>query len=79
VCLLILIHGGRCLNGASCSFGLQFARAAGAQVIALTSRQDKIEKMKALGAQHVINYQEVDNWHEEVKKLVSSMPVLMFP
>jgi hypothetical protein len=55
------------------SFGLQFALAAGAEVIALTSSKEKIDKVKALGAQHVINYKEVTNWDEEVKKIVSFM------
>jgi D-arabinose 1-dehydrogenase-like Zn-dependent alcohol dehydrogenase len=52
------------------SFGLQFALAAGATVIALTSSPEKIEKVKALGAQHVINYKEVTEWQKEVQKIV---------
>jgi D-arabinose 1-dehydrogenase-like Zn-dependent alcohol dehydrogenase len=61
-----------------CSFGLQFALAAGAEVIALTSSKEKIEKVKALGAQHVINYKEVTNWEEEVKKIVSFILLCLF-
>lgn len=50
-------------------FAVQFAKAAGAKVIATTSSAAKGEKLKALGADHVINYKEVSNWGEEAKKL----------
>jgi NADPH:quinone reductase-like Zn-dependent oxidoreductase len=50
-------------------FAVQFAKAAGAKVIATTSSAAKGEKLKALGADHVINYKEVANWGEEAKKL----------
>jgi NADPH:quinone reductase-like Zn-dependent oxidoreductase len=57
------------------SFGLQFALAAGAEVIALTSSEEKIQKVKALGAQHIINYKEVPDWEKEVQKIVRSYPL----
>jgi NADPH:quinone reductase-like Zn-dependent oxidoreductase len=59
-----------CALMAAVSFGLQFARAAGAQVIALSSSQEKMDKARALGAHHVINYREVENWEKEVLKIV---------
>jgi hypothetical protein len=65
-----------CLSRKECaltsghSFGLQFARAAGAQVIALSSSKEKMDKARALGAHHVVNYREVPNWEEEVMKIV---------
>jgi NADPH:quinone reductase-like Zn-dependent oxidoreductase len=59
----------------SSSFGMQFALASGAEVIALTSSQEKMEKLKALGAQYVINYKDVKKWNEEVKRLVGFTPV----
>jgi D-arabinose 1-dehydrogenase-like Zn-dependent alcohol dehydrogenase len=59
-----------CALTAAVSFGLQFARAAGAQVIALSSSQEKMDKARALGAHHVINYREVENWEHEVLKIV---------
>jgi NADPH:quinone reductase-like Zn-dependent oxidoreductase len=52
------------------SFAVQFALAAGAEVIALTSSSEKMEKLKALGATHVINYKEVQNWEENVREIV---------
>ncbi|KAI9667508.1 MAG: hypothetical protein M1821_000324 [Bathelium mastoideum] len=50
-------------------FALQFAKAAGCKVIATTSSQDKADRLKQLGADHVINYKEDPNWGETAKKL----------
>ena len=51
--VLILGTGGVSL------FALQFAKAAGARVIATSSSEEKLEKLKRLGADSVINYGEV--------------------
>jgi NADPH:quinone reductase-like Zn-dependent oxidoreductase len=51
-------------------FALQFARAAGAQVIATSSSEVKLEKLRTLGATHVINYVENPKWGEAVQQLV---------
>lgn len=48
---------------------LQFAIAAGAVVIATTSSAAKAERLKKLGAHHVINYKENPNWGTQAKKL----------
>jgi NADPH:quinone reductase-like Zn-dependent oxidoreductase len=56
-------------TGGVSMFAVQFAKAAGAKVIATTSSAAKGDKLKALGADHVINYKEVSNWGEEAKKL----------
>lgn len=50
-------------------FALQFAKAAGATVIATTSSSKKAEVLKKLGADHVINYKETPNWGEQAKSL----------
>jgi len=50
-------------------FGLQFAKAAGATVIATTSTSRKAEMLKKLGADHVINYKETPDWGEKAKAL----------
>ena len=50
-------------------FGLQFAKAAGARVIATTSSDEKAQILKKLGADHVINYKTDENWGETAKKL----------
>ncbi|KAE9969224.1 hypothetical protein BLS_005443 [Venturia inaequalis] len=52
-------------------FALQFAKAAGATVIATTSSAEKAETLKKLGADHVINYKEDANWGETAKKLTA--------
>lgn len=43
--------------------------AAGANVLAITSSASRAEKLKALGAKHVINYREQANWGEIAKSL----------
>ncbi|CZS75379.1 unnamed protein product [Fusarium graminearum] len=55
--------------------GLQFAKAAGARVIATTSSAAKAEMLKKLGADHVINYKETKNWGEEAKRLTGGAGV----
>ncbi|KAJ0162024.1 Zinc-type alcohol dehydrogenase-like protein, partial [Colletotrichum tanaceti] len=48
---------------------VQFAVAAGATVIATTSSAAKGERLKQLGAHHVINYKETPNWGEVARSL----------
>lgn len=50
-------------------FALQFAKAAGARVIATTSSEEKSDVLYKLGADHVINYRTDPNWGESAKKL----------
>lgn len=50
-------------------FALQFAKAAGATVIATSSTPEKLERLKALGADHVINHREVEKWGEAAAAL----------
>ncbi|KAI1139366.1 NAD(P)-binding protein [Hypoxylon sp. FL0543] len=61
----VLVQG----TGGVSIFGLQFAKAAGARVIATTSSKEKAEVLKKLGADHVINYKEDPNWGETARKL----------
>ncbi|KAM0327118.1 hypothetical protein ACHAQA_006248 [Verticillium albo-atrum] len=49
--------------------GLQIAHAAGAKTIITSSSDAKLEKAKALGADHVINYRTTPNWDEKVMEL----------
>lgn len=56
-------------------FAVQFAKAAGARVIATTSSKAKADKLKSLGADHVINYKEDANWGETAKKLTGGSGV----
>lgn len=50
-------------------FALQFAKAVGARVIATTSSAEKGERLKALGADHVLNYKETEDWGAKAKEL----------
>jgi len=56
-------------------FAVQFAKAAGATVIATTSSQAKADKLKQLGADHIINYKEDANWGETAKKITKGRGV----
>lgn len=56
-------------------FALQFAKAAGARVIATSSSDEKLEKLKRLGADEVINYKAVKNWGERAKDLTGGRGV----
>lgn len=48
-------------------FALQIAKAMGATVIATSSSDGKLERLRALGADHVINYKAEPEWSEAVK------------
>jgi NADPH:quinone reductase-like Zn-dependent oxidoreductase len=49
-------------SGGVSVFALQFARLAGATVVATSSAQAKLERLGALGADHLVNYREVPDW-----------------
>ncbi|TNE57803.1 MAG: NAD(P)-dependent alcohol dehydrogenase [Alphaproteobacteria bacterium] len=51
-------------------FGLQIAKAAGAEVIITSSSDEKLARAKKLGADHTINYREHHAWSQEVRKIV---------
>lgn len=48
---------------------LQIAKAAGATVIATSSSDEKLERVKALGADHVINYRTTPEWGAEAARI----------
>ena len=52
-------------------FALQFARLAGARVIALSSSDDKLKRARALGAEFTINYRSTPDWEREVLALTN--------
>lgn len=60
----VLVQG----TGGVSIFALQFAKMAGARVIATSSSDEKLEKLSALGADHVINYRKNPNWGELAMK-----------
>lgn len=56
-------------------FALQLAKAAGARVIATSSAHAKLERLRALGADHVINYKETPTWGEHARDLTGGRGV----
>jgi NADPH:quinone reductase-like Zn-dependent oxidoreductase len=80
-----LVHAGRPVRpgdtvlvlgtGGVSMFALQFARAAGAQVIVTSSSDAKLERATALGASGGINYTRTPAWEQEVLKLTGGRGV----
>jgi NADPH:quinone reductase-like Zn-dependent oxidoreductase len=56
-------------------FALQFARLMGARVIATSSSDAKLERLAALGAEHVINYKQEPMWGQRVRELTAGRGV----
>ncbi|SEH17760.1 NADPH:quinone reductase [Sphingopyxis sp. YR583] len=67
----VLIQG----SGGVSVFALQFAKAAGARVIATSSSDAKLERLKALGADELINYKEVPTWGARALELTGGRGV----
>ncbi|WP_028080691.1 zinc-dependent alcohol dehydrogenase family protein [Solimonas soli] len=61
----VLVQG----SGGMSIFALQFARLAGAEVYATSSLPDKLERLRTLGAHHLVNYREDKLWGETVRRL----------
>ena len=61
----VLVQG----TGGVSIFALQFAKLAGATVIATSSSDAKLERLKALGADHLINYRTDPAWGETARRL----------
>lgn len=56
-------------------FAIQFARAAGARVIATSSSDAKLERAFACGAHEGINYRSHPDWEREVRRLTGGVGV----
>lgn len=67
----VLIQG----TGGVSIFALQFAKMAGASVIATSSSDEKLERLKSMGADHMINYRSTPNWGEKVRQLTDDRGV----
>lgn len=50
-------------------FALQFARAGGARVVATSSSDEKIQRVRAMGASDGINYVRTPDWEKEVLRV----------
>ena len=68
---VVLVQG----TGGVSLFALQFAKAAGATVIATSSSDAKLERLRGLGADHVINYRADPAWGETARRLTGGRGV----
>ncbi|SFQ77536.1 NADPH:quinone reductase [Flavobacterium akiainvivens] len=62
-------------SGGVSLFALQLAKAAGATVIATSGSDQKLDRLKELGADMVINYNSTPGWDEEVLRLTNGAGV----
>lgn len=62
-------------SGGVSLFALQLAKLCGARVIATTSSEEKARRLKALGADEVINYRTTPEWHVAVRDLTGGQGV----
>jgi NADPH:quinone reductase-like Zn-dependent oxidoreductase len=67
----VLVQG----TGGVSLFALQFAKTAGATVIGTSSSDAKLERLRAAGADHVINYRRHPNWGEVARRLTGGRGV----
>jgi NADPH:quinone reductase-like Zn-dependent oxidoreductase len=56
-------------------FALQFAKMFGARVVATSSSDDKIKKLRELGADETINYRDQEGWEKVVLELTGGLGV----
>ena len=62
-------------SGSVSLFALGFAKLFGARVIATTSSDEKAERLRRLGADDVINYRSIPEWHVRVRELTDGRGV----
>ena len=67
----VLVQG----TGGVSIFALQFARLLGARVIATSSSNAKLERVKQMGASDGINYKETPAWDEKARELTGGAGV----
>jgi NADPH:quinone reductase-like Zn-dependent oxidoreductase len=67
----VLVQG----TGGVSIFALQFARLAGARVIATSSSDAKLERARSLGASDGINYKTTADWDDRVRELTGGVGV----
>lgn len=68
---VVLVQG----TGGVSIFALQIAKMAGARVIVTSSSDEKLERARALGADHLINYRTDPDWEKRAKELTAGAGV----
>ena len=69
----VLIEG----SGGMSILGLQFAKAAGARIIATTSSDEKAERLKAMGCDIVFNYKTDPKWGKSIFKATGGVDIVL--
>jgi NADPH:quinone reductase-like Zn-dependent oxidoreductase len=67
----VLVQG----TGGVSIFALQFAKAMDAQVIVTSSHDEKLERARSLGADHLINYKTTPEWGAKARELTGGRGV----
>lgn len=67
----VLVQG----TGGVSVFALQFARLLGARVIATSSSDEKLARVRQLGASDGVNYKTTPDWEEKVRELTGGVGV----
>lgn len=67
----ILLQG----TGGVSLFSLLFAKAMGAEVFIISSSDEKLDRAKAMGADHLLNYRDVPDWHKSILKMTDGKGV----
>ncbi|WP_328853150.1 NAD(P)-dependent alcohol dehydrogenase [Micromonospora globbae] len=62
-------------SGGVSLFAVQLAKLLGARVIATTGRREKEQRLRALGADEVVNYRAVPDWHTAVRDITGGRGV----
>ena len=62
-------------SGGVSVFALQFAKLAGARVIATSKSDEKLERLKKFGASDGINYRTTTDWGQKARELAGSVGV----
>jgi len=60
----VLVQG----SGGVALFALQFAKAMGARVTVISSSDEKIARLRAMGADHTVNYRAVPDWAKATRE-----------
>jgi NADPH:quinone reductase-like Zn-dependent oxidoreductase len=68
---VVLVQG----TGGVSLFALLFAKMHGARVIATSSSDAKLERVRAMGADHVLNYRTSPDWHKVAREVTNGQGV----
>src|SRR5262245_8325751 len=66
---VVLVQG----TGGVSLFALLFAKMHGARVLATSSSDAKLERVRAMGADHVVNYKTTPDWHKVAREVTGGV------